>query len=57
MTSDIVDDYWASKIKNECSTKDPDVNHAGADDILEDLLKQMGLYKTLKAYQDLERWY
>lgn len=53
----IVDDHWSGRIKKECSTSDPETNHEVADGILEDLLKSMGLNKTLAAYKDLEKWY
>lgn len=55
--TDIVDQYWCDRILKECSTLDPETNHGVADGILEDLLKSMGLNKTLAAYKDLEKWY
>lgn len=55
--NDIVDDHWSGRIRKECSTGDPEVDHNKADGILEDLLKSMSLHKTLAAFQDLEKWY
>lgn len=52
------DEYWAKRIIEECSGRgDIESSHAKADELLCDLLKSLGYHETVKAFDELDKWY
>lgn len=51
------DRRFADYIREECSENDPDVNHQRADEILIELLTELGYHHTVEAFESLEKWY
>lgn len=52
-----LDEFFAKRFENECKKNNPDVDHVAADGILCDILSQLGFYKTVEKFNDLEKWY
>lgn len=52
---------WASYIADQCGNgsreTDIEIVHARADDMLCELLTQLGYEKTVEAYQKVPKWY
>jgi hypothetical protein len=51
------DEDVAAKIRAECMTGDYEGDHGRADDILRDLLRELGYEQTLTAYDAVGKWY
>lgn len=51
------DEIYAKRIENECTAGDAEVNHVKADDLLIELLKEIGFHRTVKAFENVEKWY
>lgn len=52
-----LDKQAAEKITSEAMTGDFEMDHINADDILIDLLRQLGFTETIKAYERVTKWY
>ena len=55
------DELWARRITEECgvgySLGDPEAEHVRADELLCELLKQLGYEKTVTAFEKVFKWY
>jgi hypothetical protein len=52
------DNYWAARIKEECMSPDATyTNHIHADELLTDLLLQLGYKETVEAWNKIDKWY
>lgn len=51
------DDVVAAKILELCMSGSNEQNHMDADDILCELLIQLGYSKTVTAFEAVEKWY
>ena len=47
----------AKSIKDYCSSTDTEINHCMADDMLVDLLVELGYRVTVVAFRNVEKWY
>lgn len=52
-----LDSHTAEELKQLGRMKDTEVSHSRADDILIELLKTLGMYRTAEAFANLEKWY
>lgn len=52
-----LDDMYAKSIQNSCNTGDNERDHAEADEIVCNLLKELGFHKVVEAYEDVGKWY
>lgn len=57
----MTDEDWAARIKVECGEGDPsrdaEIDHGRADDILCELLKSLGYAKTVEAWDKVGKWF
>lgn len=53
----IADIVLAGLIALQSAPFDPEANHAEADDLLCDLLKELGYVDIVEAYEKIEKWY
>lgn len=47
----------AAHIHSLCFSGDTEADHGNADNVLMDLLHQLGYTETLKAYNEVSKWY
>jgi hypothetical protein len=52
-----IDADFADKIKLMCNSDDKELNHINADDALRELLQQIGMTKTVDAFDEIDKWY
>jgi len=52
----LVDSAFAARMKDECSTGDIEGNGCRADEILDELLRKLGMTATADAYKALYVW-
>ncbi len=52
-----VDKEWAKRINDEAMSGDFESDHGKADDILCELLKQLGFGETVAAFEKVGKWY
>lgn len=53
-----LDQRFAQRIRSECAGSDPESAHLGADGILVEMLRELGLNATADAYEAVEpKWY
>ena len=50
-------DYYLNLFKNNCTSGDIESNHAEADEILCNLLEELGYKKLVDEFRKLEKWY
>lgn len=53
----VLDANWAVQIKEQCHTGDTELDHMRADEILCEILKSIGLYKTVEAFKEVNKNY
>lgn len=53
----IPSDEEAAILIKDCSRYDTEAAHCYADDMLCQLLKQLGYIKTVEAFEALDKWY
>ena len=53
----VKDKEVAKAIKDYCSSSDTEINHCMADDMLVDLLVELGYIDTVVAFRNVEKWY
>ena len=49
-------DYWVKRLQ-ECNIDDTEMTHILADEVLCELLKELGYDKVVEAFEDLPKWY
>lgn len=52
-----LDNMYAECIQNSCFTGDDEHDHAEADEIVCNLLKELGFNKVVETYEDVGKWY
>lgn len=53
-----MEDYrYAQYIEEECHEEDIEYNHERADDILLEILEELGYYKTIEAFRSVSKQY
>lgn len=57
----MTDEEWAARIVADCGegdpTRDQEIDHSRADEILRELLTCLGYKKTVAAYDRVGKWY
>lgn len=53
----MTDTEAAERIKRECHSNDQEADHINADGILLELLQSLGFEETVKAWNDVDKWY
>lgn len=60
-SASLQDEQWAKRIIAECGagdpTRDQQIDHGRADDILCELLKSLGYTETVEAFERVGKWY
>lgn len=51
-----LDLHYAEMIKMNCMD-DPEISHSWADDLLVELLQELGCLKTAEAFKEVPKWY
>ena len=52
-----IDAFYANRIRNEAMEGDTEGDHMAADDILVDLLSELGMTETIKQFGEVSKWY
>lgn len=52
-----LDNMYAERIQNSCHTGDDERDHVEADEIVCNLLTELGFHKVVEAYEDVGKWY
>lgn len=52
-----LDDKYAEKMQKAIDIKDCEITHDAMDEYLEELLLELGMFRTLKLYRDTEKFY
>lgn len=56
-SNNALDNIYAECIQSSCFTGDDEHDHAEADEIVCNLLKELGFNKVVKTYEDVGKWY
>lgn len=51
------DEHYAKQIREECPGYDKEMDHYYADQILLEILEKLGFTETVKAFNELDKWY
>jgi hypothetical protein len=57
MSDELLDQAVAGRIAVECMHGDTEEAHSHADDILCELLSNLGYHETVKAWLHVDKWY
>ncbi len=52
-----LDERYAEAIRGECHTGDPKCDHCEADRLLCEVLSELNLTETVKAFDEVTKWY
>jgi hypothetical protein len=55
--NEFLNDHYLALFKNNCTSGDIEANHCEADDILCDLLNDLGYTELVNEFKKLEKWY
>jgi hypothetical protein len=55
--NELLNEHYLALFKNNCTSKDIEINHSEADDILCDLLNDLGYTELVNEFKKLEKWY
>lgn len=52
-----LDEMYAEAIRGECRNGDPESDHREADRLLCEVLSELNLTETVKAFEEVTKWY
>jgi hypothetical protein len=55
--NEYLNDKYLELFKKRCTSRDIEINHCEADDILCDLLNDLGYTELVNEFKKLEKWY
>jgi hypothetical protein len=55
--NEYLNDKYLELFKKRCTSGDIEINHSEADDILCDLLNDLGYTELVNEFKKLEKWY
>lgn len=52
-----IEEKYIKKIKETCTFDDPEADHVWADELLIELLNELGMEKLSETYKKIDKWY